>query len=630
MTFPKKAILAGIQLLVISFGSAIGVVPVGVAAQAAPEKTVISAVALTTEVGNFVDREVAAHFENIKSLNPPPESVFGALTTGDFSWGSYARTLAAEADISGQRIIAGKDTARAVAEMGLYESRKGGKTFAQLYAAEALLHYGADLSKNAVWQSMTDAERKEWLSLLDPSRFYDANKRIVINLPENYLGVAARITAMSYQLGVMKDRGFLDSIVERAAEQFTKGALYSDDNPPTGRYDRYSNEYERFCWFAADVAGREDIKSKLLPSLKRQMQLWWDVVSPAGYGYNWGRSQGLTSYMDTLEIVAFLASNPEFRPAPLAQLAALYYQAWRWLQADYNDQTHQFRVFDYGRGNYSYINPTREWQQTTVGFGKMILANQQFAKAMAAEGVEKFPAVPSLPDVARFEYFSRSAEKQNGVWLVRHGNFQFALPIVAGTKPAVADYLPAPFGLIGFAAPVEEVYPSMVPFLTFSDGNTYAACDGADEINPGRDGRSLEIINRRWSPVGGKPGERADVGLTSKVGWRLDGNILTRTEELIAQRDIRIQSWRFAFPTTASSVKADDSSSYRLEGRDGGLTVRINAPDGAKFEILATGDSRLGKGVLGAIPIHLIASAGPRSLAKGDRIVWKLILELDK
>ena len=593
----------------------------------------ISSLDLTKEISDFSAREIAAHFENIKSLNPPPERVFGALTTGDFSWGSYARTLAAAADISGSQMIAGKDTARAVAEIGLIEARQGGKTFAQLYSAEALLHYGADLNKNAVWQSMTDSERKEWHSLLDPSRFYDAKKRIVINLPENYLGVAARITAMSYQLGVMKDRSFLDSIVERAAEQFTKGALYSDDNPPTGRYDRYSNEYERFCWFAADVAGREDIKNKLRPSLKRQMELWWDIVSPAGYGYNWGRSQGLTSYLDTLEIVAFLASYPEFRPAPLAQLASLYYQAWRWLRADYNDQTHLFRVFDFGRGNYSYINPTREWQQTTVGFGKIALANQQFAKAMAAENIREFPSRPDLPDVARFEYFSRSGDKQDGVWLVRRGKFRFALPIVAGTKPAVADYLPAPFGLFGFAAPVEEVYPSMVPFLTLSDGKTYAACDGADEIIPSGDGNSVEIVNRKWTQIGSKPGERIDVGLTSKIDWHFDGNKLIRTEELTAGRDVQIQSWKFAFPTTASTVKTVDAGgrpAYRLEGHNGNLTITMDTPNGTKFEIIATGDSRLGKGVLGPIPIHLVATAGPRNLAKGDRIVWKLTLELDK
>ena len=55
-----------------------------------------------------------------------------AETTGDFSWGSFARALAAQIDIGGNRTIAGKDTARAIAEIGLIESRKGGKSFAQL------------------------------------------------------------------------------------------------------------------------------------------------------------------------------------------------------------------------------------------------------------------------------------------------------------------------------------------------------------------------------------------------------------------------------------------------------------------------------------------------------------------
>ncbi len=85
------------------------------------------------------------------------------------------------------------------------------------------------------------------------------------------------------------------------------------------------------------------------------MKLWWDLVSPEGYGYNWGRSQGLVSYLDTPEILAWLAKNPEFRPTPLPQLAALYNQAWRWLRQDYSDTTHLFTVFGYGRGNYSYI-----------------------------------------------------------------------------------------------------------------------------------------------------------------------------------------------------------------------------------------------------------------------------------
>jgi hypothetical protein len=113
-------------------------------------------------------REIAAHFENIKTFQPSPDRVFGGLTVGEFSWGSFARALAAQADIGGNRTIAGKDTARAVAEMGLIEGRQGGKAFAQLYSTLALRHYGTDLSKNAVWQSLNDEERKVWYSLLDP------------------------------------------------------------------------------------------------------------------------------------------------------------------------------------------------------------------------------------------------------------------------------------------------------------------------------------------------------------------------------------------------------------------------------------------------------------------------------
>jgi len=193
---------------------------------------------LDSEIREFTSKEIAAHFADIKNMNPPPERVFNALTTGDFSWGSFARTLAADADFSGNRTIAGKDTARAVAEMGLYESRRGGKSFAHLYSTLALRHYGTELNKNAVWQSMNDAERKAWVSLLDAKRIYNPTTRQVINLPENYLGVAARIAAYAYEFGLLKDREFLDSLIERAAIQFTNGALYADDDLPNGRYDR--------------------------------------------------------------------------------------------------------------------------------------------------------------------------------------------------------------------------------------------------------------------------------------------------------------------------------------------------------------------------------------------------------
>lgn len=618
-----------IQLLVVLLATC--PFPNGTFARAGIEQSTVSTAALNSEVRDFLAKEVGAHFGNIKTLTPPPEWVFSALTVGEFSWGSFARALAAQADLGGSRTIAGKDTARAIAEMGLHESRAGGKAFSQLYSTLALRHYGTDLSKNAVWQSMTDAERKEWEALLDPGRFYDKEKREVISLPENYLGVAARIAAMSWQMGALKDRVLVDSVVERAAKQFLDGAIYADDNLSTGRYDRYSNEYVRFCWDAADIAGRSDIKEKLKPSLKHQMKLWWDLVSPEGYGYNWGRSQGLVSYLDTLEIVAFLGEQPEFRPAPMTELAALYNQAWRWIRADYNDETHMFRVFDYGRGNYSYINPKREWQQTGTGFGKIILANSSFIQTLEREKITEFPSAPTLPDVARFDFFLKGKDRQYGVWIVRRGDLQFALPITVGTKPGIADYLPTPYGLTGFAAPVEQVYPSLTPFWTLGDGSVYSASDGADEIRPGSDSLSVAIVNSKWAKIGSPSGTKFANGLRSEVEWRLDGRKLIRREVVTAAADVSVKGWKAVIPSTATSVERRSDlglESVDLSRDKWTLRAAIEPMPDTRIRVDAAGNGPLSKGVLGAIPIHIIAERGAFSLKKGESVSWELTLEL--
>ena len=606
---------------------------ISVTAQTISADSPIKTTDLRNEVRDFMAKEVAVHFGAIKSLDPPPDRVNGSITTGEYTWGSFMRVIAAQSDIGDNPVIAGKNTARSIAEMGLYEARKGGKAFSQLYAAQALRHFGADLTKNAVWQSMNDAERKEWTSLLDATRIYDPVKREVINLPENYLGVAARIAAYAYEFGVMKDRPFLDSLIERAAKQFTDGAFYSDDDLPNGRYDRYSNEYARFCWNAAEVVGRKDIVDKLRPSIKQQMKLWWDLVSDKGYGYNWGRSQGLVSYLDTLEIAAFLGDNPEFRPAPLADIASLYNLAWRWIRSGYIDDRHTFNLFSYGRGNYAYISIQREFQQISTSFAKIIVAHDSFMKTLEREKLAEIPAKPTLGNVSRFEFFEASKDRATGVWLVRQGNLKFALPITVGTKPGMSDYLAAPYGLAGFANPVEQVYPALVPFIELEDGNTYVASEGSSQINRSKDGQSLGVIWRKWGRVGSKSGERFDIGIISDVRWNIVGDKLERVESLTASRDLKIKRWWLAVPTTADRTRTEMNGSKRsdiFDGPEGTLKVTATADWAFTTSVFASGDSKLSKGVLMAIPLHLIYSADNLQLKKGKSVAWKLDLEVSK
>jgi len=83
-------------------------------------------------------------------------------------------------------------------------------------------------------------------------------------------------------------------------------------------------------------------------------------------------------------------------------------------------------------------------------------------------------------------------------WFAR-GDLHFAVPFVTGPKAATSDYQPAPDGFAGIGAPVEKIYPCLVPFLELEDGRTIAAADGTDEIKPSSDGKSVTSVWRRWS-----------------------------------------------------------------------------------------------------------------------------------
>ena len=581
------------------------------------------------EVTAFLRREISTHVADIHSLNPPQERLLEARTGGDFTWGTFTRAVASYSALTGERTIAGRDVYGMVGQAGLIEARQGGKSFAQMYSALALRSFGTDLKTNPVWQALTPEEQAEWRALLDPSRFYDRKTRHVINLAENYFGVAARVVAMDYQMGIISDRIFVDDVLDRAAEQFTRGGLYSDDNIPTGRYDRYSNEYARNLYLAAEDVGRRDLMKALEPALKAQMRTWWDLLSPDGYGYPWGRSLGAVSYVDTMEIVSFLARHPQFRPAPLPQLASAYCAAWQWLKNDYQPGSHLLNVFAFGRGNYSYITPEREWQQTTDVLGKISGAHQAFVKAMEQERIALFPEHLNLPEVARFEYF-RKGKRPAGVWLVRRGPLRFALPITTGTKPGVADYLPAPHGLPGYAAPVEQMVPALTPYLELEDGRVIVAGDGADEIVSSADGSALRAVWKRWAVLGAKSGELIDPGITAQVEWKLEGDSLVRRETITASKPAAVRRFWMIVPARGdhNDISLEDGHRIdRFDSAEGSLEVLVKQSNWPlQIALDATGNTALGKGSRGYIPLYLNIEARDIALAPEKPLNWTLVL----
>jgi hypothetical protein len=288
-------------------------------------------------------------------------------------------------------------------------------------------------------------------------------------------------------------------------------------------------------------------------------------------------------------------------------------------------------VFAFGRGNYSYINRDREWQQTTSFFGKAASAHTFFMDALKRENVTEFSPQIVRRDLARFEFF-RHGERPAGVWLVRQGPIYFTLPITTGTKPGVADYLPAPHGLPGFANPVEQVYPSLVPFLELADGRVLVAGAAADEVYPGADGKSLRVIWRRWAVIGDKASELVDPHITAEVWWRLEGKTLTRDETLKSTEAVTVKRWWIAVPTTAGTTQVEFKSGQRWDRMNLGevtLSIAATADWPLTISVKATGDGPLGRGARGPLPLHLIYESHDLQLKPDKPAHWRLVLTVE-
>ena len=119
-------------------------------AQTQPDAPQVQTSTLNQQTRDFLQREVRAHVADIRTLDPPPDRVVGALTTGEFSWGTFMRTLGAYSEFAGTRTIANHDVPQMIGKMAQIELSHGGKTWAQLYAAMALESFGKDLNHNSL------------------------------------------------------------------------------------------------------------------------------------------------------------------------------------------------------------------------------------------------------------------------------------------------------------------------------------------------------------------------------------------------------------------------------------------------------------------------------------------------
>ena len=488
----------------------------------------------------------------IATLDPPPDRVHGALDD--------RRVLLGHVPARDRRLGRGERRRRRspAATSRTTAGRRGpggggaGRVLvrAALRRARAARASGRDLQTNALWQSLDERQRTAWKRLLDSTRSSTIPRtRKLDRQAENYLGVAARIAPLSHEHGPRTGPGRARTrcSTARRAVRATAGSTRT-----TRRRTAASTATRTVRALRLRSRGpRPDAGTSRSSCSARR------CARRCGSTGTWSRrtamrTPGAAASASSATSTASSsprssADEPDLRPAPLADLAAAFAAAWRWLRTTTGTTRTCCRCFASGRGSYAYITP-RARVAADRGIPRQADrgAGEASSRRSRARGVTEIPDRVPMAPVARYVSFANGDRPGGRLGRAPAGRCASPVPFTSRTTagpgglPARAAR-PARLRRAGGARERRRSRRSSSSKV----GARSSTADGADAIEPDR-GRpaASQRAGTGWALVGGREGQREDVGVTSTVTWRLEGGRLRCRETIAAERPITLRRVR--------------------------------------------------------------------------------------
>lgn len=301
----------------------------------------------------------------------------------------------------------------------------------------------------------------------------------LIDLPNNYYGVAFSIARLRYLLG-WEDASAGEALLARTLEHYRtySGAYgFADETDGQGRFDRYSvlligEIAQRFI--ETGVEPPAEVKTWLRGSV--------DVLLPRlnlrGEGFEYGRSIGVygeTAFLEVLTAAAALDLLTDEEEAMAyafsARVAARYADFWL------DPGTGSVNLWDHGRKTDAYRGKHRILGEN-LSLGHQLLYTNAIWNRLGWTGREPSPEfgawLETLPRTTT-TWFARG-EFDRLLVTYRDGGRVIGLPLINGgpTQHMNTPYFPVPFSPGVLAGAADETYPYLIPRLTLADGSVLA------------------------------------------------------------------------------------------------------------------------------------------------------------
>jgi hypothetical protein len=360
----------------------------------------------------------------------------------------------------------------------------------------------------------------------------------LIDLPNNYYGVAFSIARLRYLLG-WEDVSGSEALLTHTLDHYRRysGTYgFADETDGQGRFDRYS------VLLIGEIAQRF-IETGIEPPA--EVRTWLrgsvDVLLPRlnlrGEGFEYGRSIGVygeTAFLEVLSAAAALnlLSDEEKAMAYAfsSRVAARY--ADFWLDAG----TGSVNLWDHGRDTDNYRGKHRILGENLSLAHQLIYTNGLWNR-LGFKGAEPTPGfeawLGTLPR-STTTWFSRDGHDRLLVtW--RDGDRVIGLPVINGgpTQHMNTPYFPVPFSPGVLAGAADETYPHLIPRLTLANGDVLMPLAFFTGASVEEEGDSV-VVSFRQSVLDrmGAPAPAEDARATIETRYVLAPGEITRTDHI--------------------------------------------------------------------------------------------------
>jgi len=473
---------------------------------------------------------------------------------------------------------------RSLADMTLEDTNE---TWGIYYYASALHR----LHKAGLLDEAVSAETLEQLKTrLDWRTFVREEDLTLINLPNNYYGVAFSVARLRFLLG-WEDAAASEALLARTLDHFrTYSGEYgfADETNGEGRFDRYSvlligEIAQRFI--ETGVEPPDDVRRWL----RRSVDLMLPRLNLRGEGFEYGRSIGVygeTAFLEVLSAAAELEILSDEEEAMAyafsSRVAARYADFWL------DPRSGSVDLWDHGRKTDAYRGKHRILGENLSLSHQLIYTNalwnrRGWTNREPEPGFEAW--LRTLPN-STTTWFARG-EHDRLLVTYRDGDRLIGLPLINGgpTQHMNNPYFPVPFSPGVLSGAADETWPHLVPRVTLSDGTVLMPLAWFTNVAVEVDGpRTIVTFEQsEWDRMGEVAPQR-DGRLSIRTRYVLEPGTISRSDTIHADADVEIRhiDLDFASFSRAPALAADgivfgagEVERFSVTG----LTCAAKAPD---------------------------------------------------